>query len=226
MRLRYLQAIGNILVSKGYNMQDTKGYPNLQEAERLWEEGIEFRRNQGDYNNEEKYHSHTTSIAKAAKIIANHTDGMNPEKAYILGLLHDYGKKKKEKENNNHHGIAGFDEMIKLGYTDVARICLTHSFTSIPLNHKHYNYPEEWLKLADEKLFNIQIDDYDRLIQFCDMLFDGQGAATHKNRINAIQERYNLNELQVEELTRNAKELKSYFDEKCGCDVYSLIGLS
>lgn len=43
--------------------------------------------------------NHSINVANAAKIISHHIDGMNPEIAFILGLLHDIGRR------NGIHGI-------------------------------------------------------------------------------------------------------------------------
>lgn len=47
-------------------------------------------------------------------------------KAYVLGLLHDVGRKFGRCQLK--HVYAGWQYMLQLGYDEVARICLTHSF--------------------------------------------------------------------------------------------------
>ena len=36
---------------------------------------------------------HSMYVAEGAKLIAEQTDNLNPEVAYILGLLHDIGRR-------------------------------------------------------------------------------------------------------------------------------------
>lgn len=68
---------------------------------------------------------HVKNVAYAAKIIAEHA-GMNEEKAYVLGLLHDIGRRTGIAQVR--HIIDGYDYAISRGWDAVARICLTHSF--------------------------------------------------------------------------------------------------
>ena len=54
--------------------------------------------------------------------------GMDGEKAYVLGLLHDIGRK----FGIFHlpHIYLGYHDMMEHGYEEVARVCLTHSFST------------------------------------------------------------------------------------------------
>mgnify|MGYP002508207664 CR=1 FL=1 len=69
--------------------------------------------------------NHSRNVAFCASKIAE-ACGMNKEKAYILGLLHDIGRKFGIKHLG--HVYDGYKYMLSLGYTQVAKICLTHSF--------------------------------------------------------------------------------------------------
>ena len=64
--------------------------------------------------------------ARCAEKIAARCPGLDPDKAYVLGLLHDIGRW----YGDGHlcHVYYGWKYMTELGYDDVARICLTHSF--------------------------------------------------------------------------------------------------
>lgn len=59
-------------------------YPTIQEAERLLKEAAQC--NPGPWEN------HSRVAAQCAKKIAEKCMGMNPEKAYVLGLMHDIGR--------------------------------------------------------------------------------------------------------------------------------------
>ena len=54
---------------------------------------------------------------------------MDPEKAYIVGLMHDIGRKFGVKHLG--HVYDGYHYMTQLGYDEAARICVNHSF-SVP----------------------------------------------------------------------------------------------
>lgn len=50
------------------------------------------------------------------------------DKAYILGLLHDIGRKFGVRHMG--HVSDGYTYMMSLGYDEAAQICLTHSFNN------------------------------------------------------------------------------------------------
>lgn len=121
---------------------------------------------------EKEYRFHTRGVAAAAEKIAARIPGMNGEKAYVLGLLHDYGKRIGEREENKFHGQEGYEQMMFLGYPDVAQICLTHTFPDKNFDRGQYSFPDEWIEWAREKLAGTVYTDYDYLIAFCDKLFE------------------------------------------------------
>lgn len=93
------------------------GYPDRQEAHRLLAEA--------EICNPGPWGDHSRNVAMCAVRIAE-ACGMNAEKAYVLGLLHDIGRKFGIK--HLAHVWDGYHYMLSLGYSDAARICLTHSF--------------------------------------------------------------------------------------------------
>lgn len=149
--------------------------------------------------------------------------GMDGEKAYVLGLLHDYGKRIGEREENKFHGQEGYEQMMFLGYPDVAQICLTHTFPDKNFDRGQYSFPDEWIEWAREKLAGTVYTDYDYLIAFCDKLFEACEMVSIEKRIEAIVERYGLNADQRDLLYRESIGLKKYFDEKTGDDVYRIL---
>ena len=64
--------------------------------------------------------------AYCAEMIARECEGMDPDKAYILGLLHDIGRRFGVRHLG--HVSDGYSYMVELGYDEAARVCLTHSF--------------------------------------------------------------------------------------------------
>lgn len=177
------------------------------------------------FKDRDAYAFHTRNVARFAKIIAERIPFLDSEKAYILGLLHDYGKRINEREENRFHGCEGYEEMLKLGYDDVARICLTHTFHIQNFSDEEYNYPKEWLDWAKTKLRNYEYNDYDRLIQFCDMLTEDFNFVTIEQRAEGIARRYHLSATQKQNLIRDALPLKKHFDTLCGTNVYNLLGI-
>ncbi len=201
-------------------------YPDLETAQKIWEEGFNRRCLNTVFKARDEYIFHTRGIADMASKIAAKTGYLKPEKAYVLGLLHDYGKKYDEKSEGIFHVQAGYEEMMQKGYTDVARICLTHSFPDKDFDDNDYSsYRPEWLSWAHQKLTDVVYDDYDRLIQFCDMHFEGLKIVGIEERIRGISSRYGLKMEQLKNLRANAIRLKSYFSDKCGGDIYSLLNI-
>ena len=201
-------------------------FPDLVTAEKLWHAVILNRLSKPyPFKDRDAYAFHTRNVARFAKIIAERIPFLDSEKAYILGLLHDYGKRINEREENRFHGREGYEEMLKLGYDDVARICLTHTFHIQNFSDEEYNYPKEWLDWAKTKLRNYEYNDYDRLIQFCDMLTEDFNFVTIEQRAEGIARRYHLSATQKQNLIRDALPLKKHFDTLCGTNVYNLLGI-
>jgi len=98
--------------------QNKQGYPTRTVAQDLLAEAEE--RNPGPWGN------HSRTVAHCAEKIALACDDMDSEKAYVLGLLHDIGRRFGVRHLG--HVSDGYSYMRALGYEDVARICLTHSF--------------------------------------------------------------------------------------------------
>ena len=203
-----------------------EGYPTLIHAKKIWQEGYDYRCATTPFETKEEYVFHTHGVAEAARIIASTTTDIDPEKAYILGLLHDYGKKYDERAVNKFHGRSGYEELNKLGYSVAARICLTHTFPKQDFNNEDYlSYPQEWLEWARKELSGIIYDDYDRLIQLCDMFFEGMQKVDFENRFKGIVRRYNLPKRLLGVLMENALCLRGYFEDKTGQDIYQLLNI-
>lgn len=63
----------------------------------------------------------------AARLISEACRGLDSEKAFIPGLLHDIGRR--TGVSAVRHIIDGYDHALSKGWDEVARVCLTHSFT-------------------------------------------------------------------------------------------------
>ena len=203
-----------------------KYYPDREEAYKLWEEGIQHRLSKEyGFTFEHEYRFHTQGVAKAAEKIACHVSGMDAEKAFILGLLHDFGKRIGEKFEGRFHGQEGYEKMCEMGYFDVAKVCLTHTFPDKDFSDDEFSYPMEWKVWSKQTLSNIEYDDYDYLIALCDKFFEGMSMVSIKKRVDGIVRRYNLDEKQKVLLCKQSNKLKEYFDKKTGCNIYTILGI-
>ena len=138
-----------------------KGYPNKSEALKLLDEA--------EQSNSGAWYRHSKTVAFCAEKIAA-ACGMNTEKAYVFGLLHDIGRKFGIKHLG--HIYDGYAYMNRLGYTKVAQICLTHSFPTknMKIYLGKFDIEEKEQKELQVALSACKYDDYDRLIQLCDAL--------------------------------------------------------
>ena len=182
--------------------------PTREEAMKLLEEG--YRRNPGAWKD------HSIITAECAYKIAERCAGMEPEKAYILGLLHDIGRR--EGITYIAHVIDGYRYLTALGYDEAARICITHSFARQDI--KDYigkiDIPTDALEELKQLLAGYNYDDYDRLIQLCDGIALPIGSVSVEERIADVKKRYGS---YPEEKRNKTLELKRYFEEKSGLDI-------
>lgn len=186
--------------------------PDREEAKRILSEAEKC--NPGPWGD------HSRVAAECAEKIALLCDGMEADKAYILGLLHDIGRKFGVKHLG--HVYDGYQYMKKLGYDDVARICLTHSF-SIPDIHTYignFDIPQEQQEEISVALQNIVYDDYDRLIQLCDSLAGSEGVMDIEERMADVKRRYGS--YPPEKWEANL-QLKHLFEEKTGRNIYDIV---
>ena len=172
-------------------------------------------------NNPGLWQQHSEVTAENAMRIAEKA-GMDPEKAYIMGLMHDIGRR--EGVTGMRHLIDGYSYMMQLGEPELAVICLTHSFASQNVEHfegKHDCTPEQkaFIKAFVE---NREYDDYDKLIQLCDALSLPTGSCLMEKRFVDVALRHGLQDYTTTRW-RAYLELKKYFDILCGCDIYTLL---
>lgn len=188
--------------------------PSVSQAEKIINEAS--RLNPG------KWVEHNRVAGKCAKAIAGECNGLDADVAYVLGLLHDIGRR--FGVNDLQHTILGYRFMLEQGYPDSARICLTHSF---PLKNICCYNGENDCTMEDsifiqEYLNNIEYDDYDKLIQLCDAISYPTGPCIIEKRLVDVVIRRGFNALTVPKWKEFFK-IKEYFDLKIGRDLYSLL---
>lgn len=187
-------------------------YPTIQEAERLLKEAAQC--NPGPWEN------HSRVTAQCAKKVAEKCMGMNPEKAYVLGLMHDIGRKFGVKHLG--HVYDGWKYMLECGYDEVARICLTHSFNEGKLEDYigNFDISAQQIEEIRQALDVIEFDEYDKLIQLCDSIASADGVVNMEERMNDVKIRYG--HYPQSKWDKNM-ELKRYFEQKSGSDIYEIV---
>ncbi|QUC68547.1 HD domain-containing protein [Aristaeella hokkaidonensis] len=186
-------------------------YPDRMEAEKLLAEAEQC--NPGPWGN------HSRTAAHCAEKIALYA-GLCPDKAYVLGLLHDIGRKFGVRHLG--HVSDGYTYMMSLDYPDAARICLTHSFNEMKFEGYigKIDTSEGETALIRSKLAEIIPDDYDRLIQLCDAISGAEGVMDVVDRMSDVKRRYGMYD--QGKWDRNL-ELKAYFEGKMQRDLYDAV---
>ena len=173
-------------------------------------------------NNPGPWEQHSLVTADNARRIAVKIPGMDPEKAYLMGLMHDIGRR--EGVTGMLHLIDGYDYLMAMGEPELAVICLTHSFASQNIEHFEGKHDCTGVQKAFIKDFveNRIYDDYDKLIQLCDAVSLPEGACLMEKRFVDVALRHGVRDYTTTRW-RAYLELKKYFDTLCGCDIYTLL---
>ena len=186
--------------------------PTKMEAEKLLKEAEAC--NPGPWGN------HSRIAAYCARKIAEACGDLDPEKAYVLGLLHDIGRKFGVRHLG--HVSDGYSYMSSLGYDEVARVCLTHSFNNLVMEEYigKIDTSDAEYELIRSELAKVTLDDYDRLIQLCDALSGSKDVMSIEDRMNDVRRRYGT--YPQSKWDANLR-VKAYFEEKIHRDIYELL---
>ena len=136
--------------------------------------------------------AHSLNVGIAARNIARKVWGMDENKAYILGMLHDIGRRVGV-VTIPKHVYEGYKYTMNKGGDEVARISMTHSY---PLMKEEFTYRPitEEERVIKDYITNCQADDYDKLIQICDALATDYGFMILEKRFVDVTRRYGIME--------------------------------
>ena len=187
------------------------GYPIRNEAERILAEA--------EHLNPGPWVEHSKNVAHCAEAIANVCEDMDSEKAFILGLLHDVGRR--AGVGQLMHVYYGWRYMLELGYPEVAKVCLSHSYNmhSMDDDMAICDITEEQRGELKDALKACVFDDYDLLIQLCDSIAMAEGVVDICVRMSDIKRRYGS--YPQAKWDKNL-ELLEYFSNKTGKDIYEI----
>ena len=144
--------------------------------------------------------SHSLFEAKAAKQLAECLD-LDPEKAGVLGILHDYGRKY---IHDFSHVTKGYETLVDAGWIDEARATITHSFINAgrcancdPAEEGFYIDEEgkpQWKEEIEkddvtEVLENMEYDDYDTILNIADLMATDKGITSPYERVEDVATR-------------------------------------
>jgi putative nucleotidyltransferase with HDIG domain len=171
---------------------------------------------------------HSIFTAEAARIIAQNCKDLNSEVAYVLGLLHDIGRRDgfPNGVTTIGHLLGGYNYSKKLGYDLLAKICITHSCPTKSINDiddiVNKNCSDEDCKFVENFLNKVDYNDYHKLIQLCDALALHNGFTLIQKRLVDVALRHGVNEYVIPKWKAFMK-LLNYFEEKIGKSIYSIL---
>ena len=166
--------------------------------------------------------AHSLNTAEAARIFATRLPELNEENAYVLGLLHDIGRR--YGITDMRHILDGYQYLCSQGFEDAAQICLTHSFPQ--QNTK--SFAGKWDCSADERqiieklLHSLNYTLYDKLIQLCDCIAMPSGFCLMETRFIDVAMRRKLNE-NYQDRWQAYFDLRDEFSKKLGCSIYQVL---
>jgi len=159
-----------------------------QEALNLLMEGIDLK----DLNKpENKWILHSIYVGLAARRITEKL-GLNDSYALKIGYLHDIGRK----IDHNNHPIEGYKYLKRLGYDDIAKYSLTHSFYNNKITNTVGLGPKDPIKyeFINNYLNSIPIDLFSNIVHLCDLFCLDTGFTTIENRLLDLIERKGIND--------------------------------
>jgi putative nucleotidyltransferase with HDIG domain len=165
---------------------------------------------------------HSLFTAQAAEAIAKVHPELDSEVAYVMGYLHDIGRR--AGITYMRHSLDGYHFLQQQGYDDIARICITHTFWLKDLDE----YPGKWDCSAEEIQFlesyitSIDYNEYDWLIQLCDCLALPTGFCLLEKRLVDVALRYGTTKYTAVKWNL-LFENKVKFEQKIGRSIYDLL---
>ena len=164
---------------------------------------------------------HSENVGIAARNIAHLIPDLNEEKAYIVGLLHDIGRRVGI-VTIPKHVYEGYKYCMKKGWDEAARVCMTHSYVCMK---EVFHYEPDTVEEKEIKNYIMQCgeaDDYDKLIQLCDALAVDYGFVILEKRFVDVVRRYGIMEDYIKGW-ETVFGIKEYFEDRIGCSIYDVL---
>jgi len=191
-----------------------RGIPNLEEANIMLKEAEKL--------NPGPWVQHSLYVGQAAKLIAENYEDMDPEVAYIVGMLHDIGRR--YGVTNMRHSLDGYNYAVEKGYDLLGKICLTHSFPTKDIEEAFgkWDCNKDEYEFVKKYLDSIELDDYDKLIQLCDALALPEGFTLMEKRMIDVALRHGVHQHIIPKW-KATFEIKDYFEKRMGKSIYSVL---
>ena len=163
---------------------------------------------------------HSVNTGIAARNIAEKVPSLDPEKAYVVGLLHDIGRRVGIVDIPTHV-YEGYRHCMQKGWDEAARICMTHSYLRMQ-DEFDYDPETETEKAIKAYIMDCRADDYDRLIQLCDSLAADYGFVILEKRFVDVVRRHGIMEGYIKGW-EIAFAIKDAFEKEMGCSIYDVL---
>ncbi len=168
-------------------------------------------------NNDNKWIMHSLYVGQAASTIAKRLN-LNADYAETIGYMHDIGRL----ISHSNHVIEGYKYLDNLGYPDIARYCITHSFVDNIIPNTAGGGPnKDSYDFINNYLNNITLNIYDNIVQLCDLFCLETGFTTFERRIIDITMRKGVYKNSLNHL-KSIIELKNKIESMMGKEIYSL----
>lgn len=167
---------------------------------------------------ENRWIKHCLYVGIAAGRIAD-VLGLDSDYAIALGYVHDIGRK----ISHPNHVIEGYKYMVKHGFSEEARSCVTHSF----IDNNIYYVAGTVLKSSDKIAYmnkflsDLGLNTYDNVIQLCDLFCLETGFTTLEKRLLDIYTRKGVFENTKAHLEK-VMELRARLEKAMECSLYEL----
>lgn len=160
------------------------------------------------------------SAGRIAKALKDRGIDVNVDLAIACGYVHDIGK---ASGGPHGHAIRGYEYLKKLGYMDIADVCLTHSYLNNDIYCTAGGEPDEdKLKSLGEFIKNHQYTLEEKIINLCDLMCPpAQTVYTMDKRLIDIIIRRGAHS-NTQYHVQEAYKLKEYFDNLLGFNLYDL----
>ena len=174
------------------------------------------RRNPGPWADHSRY------VAQACRNIASRCPKLDPDLAYIYGLLHDIGRY--AGVTSERHLIDGYRYCMERGWEKAAQICISHAFMvkDISSSIGVFDMPPEDKTFMAEFVRNAVYDDYDYLVQLCDALALPTGFCLLEKRFVDVTIRYGTHPATVDRW-KAILGIRNRFEAVMGGSIYDCL---
>lgn len=203
--------------------------PSLSQAEMFLQDA--GQRNPGPWVQHSRYVAQ--AMYTLAQVLVERQPGdprfadLDPERAFILGLLHDIGRR--EGVHGMRHIVDGYRFLAGEGYEAAGRVCLTHSYPDEGLiaDASDWDGTPQEQEFVRSYIQSIEYDSYDRLAQLADAICMPQGFVLMEKRMVDVALRYGAQANTP--IRRFVRRWKAFFaiqneiEEAIGASIYTYL---